>query len=385
LVCLTATAADWPCWRGPEANGISRETGWLTQWPDDGPKRLWTAKVGTGFSSFAVVQGRAYTMGNSADTDTVFCFDAATGRELWKHSYPCPLDAQSYEGGPHATPSVAGDRVYTLSKRGELFCLDAASGAVVWSRKLAEELGAKKPTWGFASSVRVVGELLLVNVGSAGTALHKQDGKVVWTSGQDVANYSTPVPFQAEGVPAVAFFSKDHLVAVRVPDGRELWRYPWKTAWDINAADPIVSSNRVFISSGYNHGAALLQITEGQPQKVWENKNMRNHFNSCVLWQGHLYGVDENQLRCLDLATGEVRWTERALGKGSLMLADGKLIALSDKGALFLAPAVPDAFQPLARAQVLTGKCWTTPVLANGRIYCRNAAGDVVCLDVGGR
>jgi outer membrane protein assembly factor BamB len=384
-VFYSAIAADWPHWRGPDLNGISRETGWQTQWPAPGPKVLWKARVGTGFSSFSVAKERAYTMGNATDMDTVFCFDAATGKELWKHAYPAPLDAKYYEGGTSATPTVDGERVYTLSKRGALFCLDAATGRVVWSKQLAEKLGAKMPTWGFASSALVEGDLLLVNVGGTGTALKKSDGEVVWSNGKEEAGYSTPVPFNAGSQRAVALFTKEHVAAVTVTDGKELWRYPWKTSYDVNAADPIVAGDQVFISSGYNRGASVIKIADGAAGKVWENKNMRNHFNSCVLWQGHLYGVDEKELRCMVWETGEVKWGDPKFGKGSLMLADGKLIALSEKGELIVAVATPAEFKPLARAQVIGGKCWTTPVLANGRIYCRNAAGDVVCLDVGGK
>ncbi|HEY9170822.1 MAG TPA: PQQ-binding-like beta-propeller repeat protein [Verrucomicrobiae bacterium] len=385
LLHLPSRAADWPHWRGPEFNGISRETGWSAQWPAAGPKVLWKAQVGTGFSSFAVAKGRVYTMGNTAETDMVTCFKADTGDVIWKHSYPQPLEPKNYEGGPNATPTVDGDRVYACSKDAELFCLDAAKGTVIWSKKLAEELGTKKPTWAYASSVLVQGDLLLLNVGSAGTALNKQDGKVVWSNGKDVANYSTPVPFDAEGKRAIALFTKDHIAALLVADGKELWRYPWKTDYDINAADPVISGNEVFISSGYNHGAALLRIVDGKPEKVWQNKNMRNHFNSCVLWQEHLYGVDEKELRCLEWKTGAVKWGDPKFGKGSLMLADGKLIGLGERGELLIAEATPTEFKPLARAQVIGGKCWTAPVLSNGRIYCRNAAGDVVCLDVSGK
>lgn len=385
LCCPSTHAADWPWWRGPEWTGISKETGWQTQWPAEGPKQLWKAKVGTGFSSFAIANGRVYTMGNTDDTDTVFCFKADTGEVLWKHSYPEKLDPKNYEGGPNATPTVDGDRVYAVSKSAEVFCLDAAKGTVIWSKKLAEELGSKKPTWAFASSAYIEGDLLILNVGSAGTALNKKDGKVVWNNGNDVANYSTPVPFEAGGKRAVAVFTKDHIAALLVADGKELWRYPWKTSYDINAADPIISGNEVFISSGYNHGAALIQITDNKPEKVWENKSMRNHFNSSVLWKGHLYGVDEKDLRCIVWKTGETKWSDPKFGKGALILADGKIIGLGEKGELLVAEATPEAFKPLSRAQVLGGKCWTAPALANGLIYCRNAAGDVVCLDVRGK
>lgn len=382
---LAAHANDWYRWRGPNADGISKETGWSTQWPAEGPKQLWKAKVGVGFASFAVSQGRVFITGNTKDTDNIFCFDANSGAEVWKYSYAAKLDPKYYEGGTSATPTVDGDRVYTFSKRGVVHCLDAAKGTVVWTKNLAEEVKAKMPTWGFAGSVFIEGDLAILNVGTAGAALDKKTGKVVWSSGEAESGYSTPVPFDAGGERAVLLAIKQSVVALRVKDGKELWSYPWKTEYDVNAADPVVAGTKVFVSSGYNHGGALLDVSSGQPKLVWENKNMRNQFNSSVLWQGHLYGVDENQLRCLVFDTGEVKWTEKSVGKGSLMLADGKLIVLSDKGELLLAEAAPAGFKPLARAQVLGGKCWTTPVLANGKIYCRNAAGDVVCVNVSGK
>lgn len=380
-----AAAADWPRWRGPELNGISRETGWLTSWPDGGPKVLWKARVGTGFSSFAIAQGRAYTMGNANDTDSVFCFDAATGRVIWRHDYPAPLDANSYEGGTSATPTVDGDRVYTLSKRGVMFCLDAAKGTVIWTKPLAEELGRRHAHLGICR----------IGAGrrrpAAGQRREYRHGfaEGQWNGGLEPrhreAGYATPVPFTSAGTRAAVLFTREHVVAVTVADGKELWRYPWKTRYDVNAADPILAGDQVFVSSGYNRGASVIQITGSTAEKVWENRNMRNHFNSCVRWEGHLYGVDETELRCLVWDTGEVKWSDRKFGKGSLMLADGHLIALSEKGELMVAQARPTEFKPLARAQVIGGKCWTTPVLANGRIYCRNAAGDVVCVDVRGQ
>ena len=385
LISFTAPAEDWPNWRGPDHNGISKETGWSAKWPAEGPKKLWQAAVGTGFASFSVSQGRVFTTGNANDTDTVFSFDANSGKELWKHSYAAKPDPKNYEGGPSATPTVDGDRVYMFSKRGMVHCLDASKGTVIWSKDLAAELKANMPTWGFASSVLIEGNLALLNVGSTGAALDKQTGKVVWSSGTEDSGYSTPVPFGADNARAVLLAIKQDVVAVAVQDGKELWRFPWKTSYDVNTADPILSGSQVFISSGYNHGGGVFDVSSKPPKVVWENKNMRNHFNSCVLWQGHLYGVDESQLRCLTFPTGEVKWTDKVSGKGSLMLVDGKLIVLSEKGELLVAGATPDGFKPISRAQVLGGKCWTTPVLANGKIYCRNAAGAVVCVDVSGK
>src|SRR5581483_9513255 len=183
LPCPAARAADWFRWRGPDLNGISKETGWLAKWPDEGPKQLWKASVGTGFSSMSVSHGHLYTMGNDGkDTDTVFCFDAVTGADVWKYSYPCALDPKFYEGGTSSTPIVDGDRVYTLSRKGDLFCLNAANGHVVWSKNVHSDFGNEIPTWGFAGSPLVEGDLLILNVGTAGTALDKKTGKVIWHS-----------------------------------------------------------------------------------------------------------------------------------------------------------------------------------------------------------
>ena len=385
-----ATAADWPRWRGPDLNGISQETGWSFQWPAGGPKQLWKVSVGIGFSSLSVSQGRVYTLGHADNTDTVFCFDAKSGTPVWKFSYMAKLDPKYYEGGPSATPTVDGDRIYTFSKQGLVLCLDAAKGTVIWSNNVMESLKLEMPNWGFASSVLVEDDACFVNAGMAGTAFDKKTGKVLWSSGKGEAGYSTPVPFDAGGERAVALCLKQDVAAVRVKDGKELWRYLWKTGWDVNAADPIISGGKIFISSGYNHGGVLLDVSSGKPKPIWENKNMRNHFASCVLLSGFLYGFDGDAgkatttLKCLDLATGEVKWEERT-GVGGLMAADGKLIVLTEKGELMVVAATPDGFKPISRAQVLGGKCWTTPVLANGQIFCRNAQGDLVCLNVSGK
>lgn len=380
-----ASAADWPNYRGPNHDGISQESGWTATWPADGPKVLWKAKVGLGFSSIVVAKGRAYTQGNTRDEDTIFCFDANNGTALWKHTYAAPLDPKYYEGGTSATPTVDGDRVYTVSKRGLIHCLDAADGKVIWATNLMTGLNVKMPTWGFAGSVLIEGDLAILNLGATGTALDKKTGKVVWTSGPEEAGYSTPVPVDLNGARAVLLALKQDVAAVRVKDGQELWRFKWNTQYDVNAADPILSGAKVFVSSGYNHGGGVFDVSAAPAKELWNNKNMRNHFATSVLWQGHLYGVDENQLRCVVFDTGEVKWTDKVSGKGSLIFADGKMIVLTERGELLVANPSPESFKPISRAQVIGGKCWSAPTLANGKIYVRTGPGDVACLDVSGK
>ena len=380
-------AADWPNWRGPNHNGISNETGWAATWPEAGPKVLWEKSLGTGFASMAVSKGRVYAMGNIKDNDILYCLDADTGKEIWKKSYPCPLFKKQHEGGPSATPTVSGDSVYTFSKNGDAIRFKAATGQVVWHKKLNKELGIKHPTWYFAGSPFVTDNMVVLNAGTNGIALNKADGSVIWQNGKGAAGYSTAVPFTMDNKKCVVIFGAKEVVGVIAATGKQVWQFPWKTPYGENIAEPIVSSNTVFVSSGCGKGCALLKIEGADVTQLWRNKNMRNHLNSSVLWKGHIYGVDDGaSITCLDFKTGEEQWAQKGFGKGSLMLADGKLIILSDKGKLAIAEASPTGFRQLSSAQILTGKCWTVPVLANGRIYARNnPGGRLVCLDVRGK
>lgn len=384
---------DWPRWRGPHHNGIAHETGWLTQWPAGGPPVAWREPVGVGFASVAVAAGRIYTMGNEGDRDIVTCLDAATGRIRWRHTYDCPLDDKLFEGGPTATPTADGGRVYTLSRRGHLFCFDAAKGDIKWSVNVHEQTSIRIPSWGYSGSPLIHGDLLLLNVGESGVALHKKTGEVAWASDDKDGGYNTPVPYRRGERWCAAFANGREFLGVDIATGDVLWRHRWLTRYGVNAADAIVpapgNADHVLISSGYNKGAALLELTASEDaQVVWQNKALRMQLNGGVLIDGRVYGFDGDAgdpaglLKCIDMTTGDVLWEHKGLGVGSLMAADGNLIVLSDAGELLIAPASPDGFKPTARAKVIEGKCWTVPVLANGRIYCRNAQGDLVCVDV---
>jgi outer membrane protein assembly factor BamB len=388
IVCGTAWAADWPNYRGPNYDGISSETGFSASWPESGPKVLWKYSLGAGFASMAVSNGKVYATGNIDDNDLLYSLDAATGKEIWKKSYPCPLYSKNHEGGPCATPTIDGDAVYTFSKDGDAIRFNASNGEIVWHKKLNKEMGMKFPTWYFAGSPFIAGDLVIYNAGIYGIALKKTDGSLAWQNGKGTCGYSTAVPYQIAGQKGVAMAVRNELVGLNPTTGKVLWKFPWKTSYDINAADAIIAGDTIFISSGYNKGCALLKINGGDVIKVWQNKNMRNQINCSVLFEGHIYGFDGQvggggKLTCLDLATGDKKWSQGGMGTGSLMIADGKLIILGERGKLVIAEASPEGYKELASAEILTGKCWTYPVLANGRIYARNAAGQLVCVDVG--
>jgi outer membrane protein assembly factor BamB len=383
LICLglaaDAAASDWPQWRGPARTGISSETGWKADFGSN-PKRLWTANIGSGYSSMAVAGGRVYTMGSNNGRDVVSCLNAATGKVVWQYNYPSKGAGGGYDG-PRATPVVDGAKVYTLSQDGQAFCFDTATGKPVWYVNFVQAIGARFPQWGFAGSPLIEGDLAIYNMGTTGTALNKNTGKIVWKSGSSPSGYSSPFPYTVNGKRAVLIFAAKGIVAVDPGSGSVLWEHGWSTSYDVNAADPVVAGTDVFISSNYGVGCALLRTGGGRPTVVWQNRDMKNHFNSSVLVNGVLYGNDEGRLRAMDLRTGRSLGEMRGMDKGGLIAADGKLIIVTGRGELVIAEATPRLTE-LSRAQILDGECWTHPVLANGLLYARNYQGTLVCLDL---
>jgi outer membrane protein assembly factor BamB len=376
---VAAAPADWPQWRGPHRTGISSERGWSAEGK---PESVWSASVGLGYSSVAVAGGRLYTMGHDmeAGLDTVFCLDADTGKKIWTHSYPALVWARAHGGGTLTTPSIDGDVVYTLNREGSFFCFDAAGGKVIWSRKVTDEFGVTPPTWGFSASPLVLDDMLVLNVGRT-IAMKRRTGETIWQTRDTGHAYSTPAEMSVDGRACLAVLNGEGLAVFEKATGKELGFLEWKTKYDINAATPVIVGNKIFISSGYGHGCALVEPTSEGLRIVWQNKNMRNKMSGCVLYQDHLYGFDDTMLKCLDLE-GNEKWRLRGIGMGALMAADGRLIALSEDGELIIAEAKPDAYTELSRAKCLEGGVnWTMPVLVDGRIYCRNSKGSLVCRD----
>jgi outer membrane protein assembly factor BamB len=388
LVTGTARADDWPRWRGPDLNGISRETGWRAEWLNDDPPLVWKTNVGTGLSGISISQGKAYTIGNTDNTDTVFCLDAETGKEIWSHAYPCALDPKYYEGGPTSTPTVDGNTVFTVSREGHVFSFEANTGEVLWSAHLLNDFGLPAPGWGFTGSPLVIGDRLFLNAGAAGLALNKSDGRLLWKSAPEEAGYSSPYPLQRNGATELLVSSGRDFSAVHPDSGEPVWSLRWLTRFGVNAADPVpVDEDHLFISSGYGKGSTLIKLGAAQPEEVWKSKEFRSQMNPCLLINGYLYGVDGNEdedpeFKCLDPMTGEVNWSDNSTGMSGAIVANDYLIILGERGELIIALASPDRFDPITRVQILGGKSWTAPSLAHGRVYARNIRGDLVCVDL---
>lgn len=383
--------ADWPQRRGPSNDGRSAETNWSHDWPKEGPRVLWQAAAGTGFSAVTVAGGRAFTMGNTQDQDSVLCLDAETGAAMWTFSYPEPLNPKMYEGGPNSTPTVHGGRVLVASRTGKVFCLQAAGGTLVWSNNVAGFVNARNGDWGTGGSPLVSGSRVYVNYGSALVALDLASGRALWQSAKESKgrySFTTPVLSTVSGEAILFAHMNKALFALAPADGRELWRHEFGSGFETHAADPVVTPAGVFISSG-DDGGELISYTTGQGTRLWKNKNLGTFTGTAVLVGQHLYGVDsggykkgQQALRCVDLAQGDIKWSLPGFGQDSLIAAGDRLIVLTEKGELVIGRARPERGEILARAQILGGKCWTQATLANGLLYCRNSKGQIVCLDL---
>lgn len=383
--------AGWPQWRGANRDGIITFGKWAPEKLIDA-KPLWQKDLGVGASSMSISHGRLYTVGNMNDNDIVYCLDAITGKELWRFEYPCKLSARQFEGGPAATPTVDGDRVYQLSHEGHLFCLHARTGELIWRRFLMRgDLNGDRPRWGFATSPLVEGDLVIVDVGGSGqstVAFNKMTGETVWKAGDDAISYGSAIAFDHGKERLIGTMLATGFVARNVRTGAEAFRFPWKTAYDVNASTPIVQGSMGFVCSGYGTGAAVFDFSGRQVRQVWVNKEIRPQMASAILFNGHLYGVDEGQrhrdglLKCVDWKTGQTRWSQAGFGQANIILVDDKLIILSDRGELTIAEANPKEFKEIARAQVLSRRCWVAPAFAGGLLYVRNNDGNLVCIDL---
>ena len=375
---LAQTDADWPQWRGPNRDGVSKETGLLKQWPTQGPSLVWKASgAGSGYSSFAIVNGRLYTMGVRGNREFVIAFDVSNGKEVWATPHGGAFHNDRGDG-PRGTPTVDGDRIYALGGNGDLSCLDARTGKIGWSKNVLKEFGGSNITWGISESPLVMGNKVLVNAGGPNAsivALNKENGSVIWKSQSDEAGYSSAIPLQVNGGTQVVFFTHDRALGLDINDGRLLWEYGKPANNVANVATPIARGNRVFISSDYGTGGGLVEIkADNKAQELYFTKDMRNHHSSSVLVGDYLYGFSSSILTAMKFDTGEIAWRDRSVGKGSLVYADGNLYCFSENGVVGLVEATPTGYHEKGRFRIQQGSLptWTHPVVAGGRLYLRD-------------
>jgi outer membrane protein assembly factor BamB len=380
--------ADWLQYRGPTQNGVVPES-LPSPLPKD-VKPLWKINVGTGLSSITVKGDHAFTAGNhDKKNDVLICLDTKTGKEVWRHQYSQALEAKYFEGGPRSTPTLDGGNVYWVAQYGDLFCFDAANGKVKWYKHYQKDFGGRRPDWGYAGSPTVDGDTLLLDVGGDGAstvALNKNTGAVIWKSGSDQAGYGSPVVTDLNGKRIVLVFKAQALVGYDLRDGSEQFRSEWKTSYDVNAISPVVTGSSILVSSGYNTGAALFKVGANGLTRAWFQKKLRAQMNTPVVTQGHVFGMDGNNgggnLVCLNLADGSEVWREKSVRGGSLVLAGDKLICLTEQGELVIAEASSAGFRPLLRNQLLDGRSWVQPTYSGGKLFLKNNAGELVCVQL---
>jgi len=372
------TAANWPQWRGPNRDGISKETGLLKQWPAEGPPLVWKATgAGRGYSSFSISNGKLYTMGLRGDREFVIAFDIATGKEAWATPHGSAFHNDRGDG-PRGTPTIDGDRLYALGGNGDLSALDARTGKIIWSKNVLKEFGGSNIQWGISESPLVLGNKVLVNAGGPGAsmvALNKTDGSVIWKSQSDEPGYSSAIPVDINGNTQVVFFTAQRAVGLDARDGRLLWEYGKPANNVANVATPIVRNNRIFISSDYGTGGGVVEIKpDNKAQEIYFTKDMRNHHSSSVLIGDYLYGFSSSILTAMKFDTGEIAWRDRSVGKGSLVYADGNLYCLSENGVVGLVEATPTGYKEKGRFRIQQGSLptWAHPVVAGGRLYLRD-------------
>lgn len=385
LPCLVvmSAAADWKEWRGPSFDGIAQPQSWSADFLSRENAKLWEASVGIGYSAAAVEGDAVYIAGWKDGHDHLMRLSLSDGSVQWTHSYPMERYDRLHEGGPGGSPGIDDKHVYLMDRDGAIRAVDKNTGDLVWKREIAKDDKVAAPSFRFTGSPRFHNGMVIWEVGPI-VALDPKTGKDIWKTKDYGAAHSTSTPFTHNGRELLACFPRTGLVVLDAKSGEEVAVFPWKTQRGIHAASPIVADDgkKIFISTGYNFGCAALNFDGSSLKVAWEGKQMCNHMASSVAMGGYIYGFNESRLTCLRMSDGETMWSQRGLGKGSLMAVGKDLLVLSDSGELITAPAKSSAFSPTARRQVLkASNNWIVPVFANGRVLCRSATGQLVCFD----
>lgn len=400
----------WPHRRGPHYDAVSDETDLADSWPPKGPPALWTREIGRGYSGLIAVGDRVFTQAQSLTGQSVVCLDADTGKQVWGHRYGWPYEPGGMYPGPRATPTWHEGRVFFAGPRGLVGCLRASDGGPVWRLNVNEEFAGRGTDFGYACSPLVEDGKVILPVGGLGAsvvALDARDGSTVWASGDEPASYCSAIPISFRGRRYVVGFLQNALSIFDLKTGELVAEEKYSSGYDEHAAAPLYEEPLLMVARPFQGGAECYRLEADAPEagnvrspklalrSVWYSRKMSNDTASGVLLKGHVYGFDlrdvqakahrpsRGKFKCLQFATGEVRWETDQVGHATVIAADGKLILFNDRGEVLLARASPKRYEELARTELFSGEiCWTAPSLHRGRLYLRSPS-KAACLYLG--
>ena len=392
MIESTNNGSEWNGFRGLGRDGQYTEAPIRTNWPAEGLRLLWRQACGGGYSSFAIANGRAFTLEQRRENEVVAAYDVETGRELWTNGWPAKFSEYHSDEGPRSTPTYDDGRVYVFGATGEARCLNATNGETIWGRNIVKENHASLPDYGLASSPLIVGDKLILQPDAYFTngviCYDKHDGKKIWGALSVPMGYATPVLIAPDGEQQLVVCTRPDIIGLRLSDGAERWHYVWAiNNHERPITEPLVlDGNRLMVSAAYMTGAAEIEIDRTKDgfaaRELWRNKNLKSKFASSVVWQGYIYGMDEDILVCVDAKTGERKWKDGRYGYGQLIMAGGYLVVMCANGDLALVKASPDQWMELAHFTALHGKTWNYPAISGGRLLVRNGA-EMACFEIG--
>lgn len=347
-------------------------------WTSKPPKLLWRRELGAAWSGLVVEAGKVVTQEQEGPQELVSCYDLATGTPIWRQAHAARFETTLAGLGPRATPTIGDGRVYALGGLGRLSCLDLATGAPVWAVQVEGAL----PEYGFASSPLLEGDLVIVQAGGPLAAYERSTGARRWVSTPtDAVGYASPMAAELAGRRQILGLHRDACAGYDPASGARLWRYAWRGEYPKVAQPVLLPGDRVVISAGYGAGVDAFRVTAGGVEPLWQTKRLKAKMSNFVRRDGHLYGLDDGRLVCVDVETGERAWAGERYGHGQLLRAGGLLLLSSERGEAVLAEAEPGAFRERARLELLDGKTWNGPALAGPYLLLRNDR-EAVCLEL---
>jgi outer membrane protein assembly factor BamB len=376
------TRASFPRFLGPDGDSVIDGVRLARDWAATPPRLVWQRPIGAGWSGFAIADGRAFTMEQRGDQETVAAYDLATGDEVWSDGYAAYFTNPMAGPGPRATPTVDGERVFTFGSTGILGAYDAASGRQLWQHDVMEEHAAPIPEHGMTGSPLVVDGLVVVSVGGPHghslVAYRAGTGELAWSGGDDIAAYASPVLVTLADRRQILAFNRASVASHDPADGSVIWTHPWPKQWPNVATPVVIGEDRVMFSTGYGVGSKLLRIRdEGgalRAELEWETPRLKSKFANLAIHDGFVYGLDDGVLTCLDPADGSRRWKAGRYGHGNLLIVGDLLLVQSERGEMVLIEPTPEEHRELARFMALRGKAWNPFALAGDQLLVRNDA-----------